>query len=229
MDPVQQQRRTLCDLLDSLSDAQWRAQTMCEGWDAGDICAHMLVREREPWASAGLVIPPLSFLHESRMATRKQVGRAKLIDQLRSGPPALVAMGPIGRVQVSEDYIHTEDVRRGGATAVEGVELTPDDGSGDPRTAGILWQAISRFALQAFGGIRADGAVSLTDGSRTRSFRTGGRFGRRATQPDPDSTVTVTGPVGELLLFTTGRTESRVDVDGPPAMVSALQASGRGV
>ncbi len=233
MDPVAQQRSTLCDLLESLSPAQWDAETMCAGWDAADMCAHLLVREREPWASAGLIIPPLEWLHEKRMASRRTIGRQQLVEQLRSGPPTLATKGIIGRVQVGEDYIHTEDIRRGGAVnaSAEGgsADLTPDDGASDVDIRSILWQAVSRFVIQTFGGVHTEGSIVMTDGQTTRGWTLGSRLVRRAEDPAADTTVTVTAPVGELLLFTTGRSEARVVVEGPEPMVQALQASGRRV
>ncbi len=231
MDPVELQRTTLVTLLEGLSDEQWAAETLCDGWDAGDMCAHLLVREREPWASAGLLIPPLAWLHEKRMRARKQKGRQTLVRQLREGPPTLVTKGVIGRVQVGEDYIHAEDIRRGGAASSNGsaADLTPDDGTSDPRIAKILWESVGRFALQTLGGVTADGAIALTDGDRTRTYTLGGRLARKASDPDPARTVTVTGPVGELLLFTTGRSAARVTVDGPDDLVAAVTDSRRGV
>lgn len=230
MQPVHRQRQTLCDLLDTLTAEQWQATTMCEGWDAGDVAAHMLVREREPWAAAGLIVPPLAGMLRSRMAVRKQAGRAALVRQLRDGPPPWMAWGLVGRVQVGEDYIHTEDVRRGGAAEVSGgSDLVPDDGTGDERIAEVLWEAVARFSLQTLGGIKADGVVALTDGTTTKAYRVGGMIARPARNAAPTETLTVNGPVGELLLFTTGRTGARVSVDGPEALTAAVSASGRNV
>lgn len=235
MQPIHTQRNKLCDLLEALSDTQWQATTMCEGWDAGDIAAHMLVREREPWYSLGLVVPQLSHLHESRIGVRKTDGRSKMISDLRDGPPRPLAWGIVGRVQVGEDYIHTEDVRRGGAARVPeadqnvDADLTPDDGTGDERVADILWEAVARFSLQTFGGVKADGVVALTDGTKTRAYRVGGKIARPARNASPAETLSVTAPVGELLLFTTGRSGAKVSVDGPPGLTEALANSGRQV
>lgn len=235
MQPVHTQRNKLCDLLDSLNDEQWQATTMCEGWDAGDIAAHMLVREREPWYSVGLVIPQLGDMHTSRMAVRKAAGRAAMIADLRAGPPRPFAWGIVGRVQVGEDYIHTEDVRRGGATdapAGDGqpaVDLTPDDGTGDDRVANILWEAVSRFSLQTFGGVKADGVVALTDGTKTKAYRVGGKIARPARNASPAETVSISAPVGDLLLFTTGRRGAHVSIDGPEDLSRAVSHSRRQV
>lgn len=34
-------------MLADLDDTQWEAETLCTGWDAGDVAAHLVVRERE--------------------------------------------------------------------------------------------------------------------------------------------------------------------------------------
>jgi hypothetical protein len=41
--------------------------------------------------------------------------------------------------------------------------------------------------------------------------------------------VTVSGPPGELLLFSFGRTEAQVELDGNPADIAALTAAPRGI
>lgn len=228
MEPVRRQRAILCDLLEGLTDQQWAAETLCDGWDAGDMAAHLLVREREPWAAGGIVLKPLAGFTESRMAARKAKGRDEMLRQLRIGPPIPFRMGPLAKAQVSEDYIHAEDVRRGGATAFEGpVDLTPDDGTGDPVTDDLLWEAVGRFAVMTFGGVRASGVLAMTDGGRTRAHKLGGRMARSA--PGGAADVTVSGPAGELLLYTTGRRAARVDVAGEGPLMDALQASGRSV
>lgn len=232
MEPVHRRRALLCDLVEDLTDEQWAAETMCQGWDTGDVVAHLLVREREPWASAGLLVPPLAWLHESRMASRKQSGREAMQQRLREGPPTLATLGIVGRIQVGEDYIHTEDIRRGGAADVPGrsrADLKPDDGTGDAATDEILWEAVGRFSLQTLGGIEADGTIALTDGQRSRAYALGGRLARRAHEADPDRTVTVAGPMGELLLFTTGRHGARVEITGPDDLIEALRTSRQSV
>lgn len=227
MDAVKRQRATLCDLLDSLSEEQWQAETLCAGWDAGDIAAHMLVRERDLWTAPALAIPPLQKVLTDRMARRKAAGRHALVDQLRDGPPRLMRWGLVGRVQVGEDYIHAEDVRRGGAAALPGADLQPDDGTADPEIDDLLWQAVGRFAPLTLGGVGVHGVVSMTDGGRTRAYRVGGRLARPADDGKADATLT--GPAGELLLYVTGRSAHRVVVHGDRTLLDALDRAGRRV
>lgn len=219
---VRKQRDILVGVLESLSDEQWAAETLCEGWDAGDIAAHLIVREREPIAAMGILLPPLQWLHERRMAARKAKGRHHLLETLRQGPTPWMTLGPGAGVQLGEDWIHTEDVRRGGAG------LDGDDGTADAGIAKALWQAVSRYAPLTLRRIDRDGVVSFTDGTTSRIYHVGGRVAR----PEPDAAhvdVTVTGPVGELVLFVTGRRAARVDIDGDAELVSEMQGADKGV
>jgi uncharacterized protein (TIGR03085 family) len=232
MNAVRRQRARLVDLLGALTPEQWAAETMCRGWDAGDVAAHLVVREREPWAAAGIVLPPLRRLTDARTAARKRAGQHALVERLRSGPPLPWTLGFPGRLQVAEDYIHAEDVRRGGAADLrEGstADLEPDDGTGDAEREQVLWGAVARFATLTLRGVRAEGVLAMTDGTRTRAYTLGTAIARPAGDRDLERTATVTAPAGELLLFATGRVGARVEVSGPDDLVEALGASRRRV
>ena len=238
MKPVHRQRAILCDLIESLTQEQWDAETLCDGWDTGDMVAHLLVRERQPWNAVGVVVPPLESLHTSAMERKKSDGREAITRALRDGPPWLFSQGPLARVQVGEDYIHSEDIRRGGAadpatsdlSSTGTAGLDPDDGTGDPEIAACLWEAVSRFSTMTLGGLPAEGIVTLTDGARSRSFTVGGRFARTSkTIPPGAEQFTVTGPVGDLLLYVTGRSAVEVTTEGSETIGAALAAGGRGV
>ena len=54
---AQTERAALADLFTELGPDQ---PTLCEGWDTGDLLAHLLVRERRMDAAAGVVIKPLA-------------------------------------------------------------------------------------------------------------------------------------------------------------------------
>lgn len=225
--PMHRQRQRLCDLLESLTPAQFTAETLCEGWDAGHIAAHLLVREREPLPAVGIVVPPLSGMHDSRVAARREDGQARLVSDLRDGPPVWMRL-PIARdIQVTEDWIHGQDVARGGAAEVEGTRLSPDDGTADPDVAARLWKGISRYAPLTLRGVDVGGVVDLTDGQTHRTFKVGGQVARPA--PGSPADATVSGPVGELILYAVGRDAAEVAFDGREDLVAALQGADRGV
>jgi uncharacterized protein (TIGR03085 family) len=214
---VRQRRDGLCDLLAGLSDEQWRAETLCDGWDAGDIAAHLIIREREPWTGPGLFIGgPFAALTDRRREATKAQGRDALIARLRSGPPWPLS-GPLGDTQVVEDWIHEQDVRRGGAD-VPG----PDP---DARLAPLLWVAANRFATRTL-ALAADLVIELTDGTRSRRLRSR-RALPLATSTDAPPDVVVTGTAGELLLYAAGRDRADVTISGDAAARTALTASAR--
>jgi uncharacterized protein (TIGR03085 family) len=79
------ERAQLADLLDELGPD---APTLLPPWTTRDVAAHLVLRERDPLAGPGLVLPGAW----SRLAERRQRALALrdftwLIATLRSGPP----------------------------------------------------------------------------------------------------------------------------------------------
>ncbi|HSJ45613.1 MAG TPA: maleylpyruvate isomerase family mycothiol-dependent enzyme [Euzebyales bacterium] len=213
-------RRELCDLLSSLTLEQWTAETLCAGWDAADITAHLIVREREPWTGPGLVLGgPFADLTDRRRAAWKARGREALIGALRAGPPWPLTVAPLEGTQVVEDWIHEQDVRRGGA----GLSTPPPR----PGLERLLWGAARRFALRTL-SVDANVVIELTDGRRRRRLQSRRRL-PFATSTDAAADVTITGRVAELLLYAVGRDGAEVEVTGDAAAGSLLAASPRSV
>ena len=220
------QRAQLVDTLNSLSDEQWAAETMCAGWGAGDLSAHLLAREREPLASPGVVLGgPFATYFAKRMRARKAEGRERLIVQLANGPTWWMSKGPMDSVQAVEDWIHHEDVRRGSA-GVPGRTTSPE-------MAEPLWAAAKRFARVTLTHTRVEGGsqratVALTDGDRRATFEIApGSRAARPSEAEPDATVT--GSPGELVLFATGRSQAAVQITGDEALSRALSSGKRRV
>ena len=113
---VKRRREELCDLLAGLTIEQWTAETLCAGWDAGDIAAHLIVREREPWTGPALFLGgPFGDLTDRRRNAWKARRRERLIAALRAGPPRRMRVDPRAGAQIIADWIHEAAVRRGGA------------------------------------------------------------------------------------------------------------------
>lgn len=194
-DLVHRQRQGLCTMLADLDHDQWSAETLCSGWDAGDVAAHLVVRERELWAAPGILFGgPFASVTQRRYAAWKARGPQRLIAALRAGPPWPLS-GPLGDSQAVEDWIHEQDVRRGGAKL---PTIDPD-----PELSRALWTALKRFAARAL-VIKTQAVIELTDGTRSHRLQTSARGPlARTTTAEPD--VTISGRVGELLLYVTGR------------------------
>lgn len=95
----ERERRELCDLLIEVGPD---APTLCEGWTALDLAAHLVLREHfKKWT-------------DERMATAKTAGLPTLVDRLRAGAPLVPWRLPRVRTVMNgvEFFIHHEDVRR---------------------------------------------------------------------------------------------------------------------
>ncbi|MFV0259878.1 MAG: TIGR03085 family metal-binding protein [Acidimicrobiales bacterium] len=207
MSLAKDERAALSDTFTEVGD---NAPTLCDGWTSRDLLAHLLVRERKPWAAPGIFIPALASLAENAMSSYDDVAWPDMIEQFRSGPPvwAFTAIPAAdGFVNGAEHYVHHEDVRRGSA----GWKPRPPDPSRD----GQLWEILQRMSRMLFR--RSPVGIVLRSGDREL-------VARRAAP-----SVTLVGEPGELVLFGYGRSAVEVEREGDPADVAALDGSNRGV
>lgn len=218
---IADERRWLVDVLAHLTDEQWQARTLCEGWTVEDLAAHLVVRERDPFlAGPGILLPPFAGLTRRRMRRRVARGREHLVEALRKGPPF-----PYDRtlVNLGEYWIHNEDVARG--------DLTLERPEAGAELAGMLWRQLARVARFNLARVRGtEGVLLLEAGDRERlAFRVGHLFVRRA---DPaEAGAELSGPAGELLLYLFGRRgAARATLAGDNAgLVKALESSPMGL
>jgi uncharacterized protein (TIGR03085 family) len=202
--------RERADLVATMRTLPPESPTLCEGWDARDLAAHLVVRERRLDAAPGIMIPAFAGYTER---VQKQVSEATdwdtLVNQVADGPPLyspFKLLDPIANV--AEMFIHHEDLRR----AQPGWTPRPLDG----QTASALRRPVammSRLTLR-----KAPATVVL----RTPQGDEVARVGR-------GPALTVTGDPGELLLFAAGRDEAAVDFDGPPELVDGVKAARGGL
>jgi uncharacterized protein (TIGR03085 family) len=197
-------------LSDTLEKTDPGRPTLCEGWTARDLLAHMLVRERQPWSSVGAVVPVLAPVTEQAMRGYSDTPWAEMVEELRSGPPAWSPYR-IARVDEAangaEFFVHHEDVRRG----EPGWEPRPTD----PTRDDALWTLITRMGRLLYRRSPV-GVVVRRPGGEQAVIKTG------------KGLVTVEGEPGEIVLHAFGRDATRVDLRGEPADVAALEASSRG-
>jgi len=107
------ERAAICDTFDTLGPDR---ATLCAGWNTADLLAHLLVRERQPAAAAGIVIGPLAGVTEHAMRGYATTPWADRVQLLRAGPPLwspfrVPAFDRIGNG--GELFVHHEDARRG--------------------------------------------------------------------------------------------------------------------
>ncbi|GAC1328621.1 MAG: TIGR03085 family metal-binding protein [Mycobacteriales bacterium] len=203
---AQSERLALCDLLDELGPG---APTLCAGWQTAELAAHLVVRDRNPVAIAGAIAPRGPLAAYAEKATHRQrdtVAFPELVSMLRAGPPwfgPFALPGPREWFNVHEFFIHHEDVRRPAGHGPRSLGADLDE---------ALWRRLKRLAP---GLVRAPAGIGVElvrpDGATVRAGR-------------GEAQVRVSGPIGELVLYTFGRrTAAAVQVSGDPAAVIRLQ------
>ena len=178
------ERASLSDLLDRVGPD---APTLCEGWAARDLTAHLVVREGRPDAVLGVVIRPLSGW--TRRVQRKFAGTdyTTLVNRLRGGPPvwSLFRLHAFGEILNNvEFFVHHEDVRR---AAPQWEPRVLDD-----RTNALLWRRSTQMAKHVLRSTA--GGIELV-----RSDTGAHHTVRRAAPGQP--VLTLMGAPQELLLY----------------------------
>ena len=197
------ERARLCDLLDELGP---EAPTLLEPWTTRDLAAHLVVREHDSLAGPGLVLPGawgrLAERRRRALAVRDFTG---LVATIRSGPPpGFFRIGWVRRFpNLNEFFVHHEDVRRANGRGPRTNELALDE---------ALWRNVSQAPWFLARRLRGAG-LELRWAATARTVRA-----RRG-----ESTLHMTGPPGELLLYLFGRQRAaEVDIVGPAEAVEAL-------
>ena len=202
------ERAAICDTFDALGPDR---ATLCAGWNTADLLAHLLVRERQPAAAAGIVIGPLAGVTAHAMRGYASTPWADRVGLLRAGPPLwspfrVPAFDRLGNG--GELFVHHEDARRG----EPGWAPRPPDAERDDE----LWQLLGRMGKMLYRGSPVGAVLARPSGERIVAKQA-------------DRSVTITGEPGELVLHGFGRDAVRVEIDGDPADVAALGSVSRGV
>ena len=196
------QRRELCDLFEVVGPD---APTLCGNWTTRDLAAHLIVRESRPEASAGIVLKPLAGWGERVRLQTSHRAWPDLINKVRSGPPVFSGFalpGVDSRLNLTEYFIHLEDVRRAQPTWVP-REL-------DPKLSEALWKTLKARAIGFYRKARVGVRLQRTDADGGGALAHPGSPG-----------VVISGPAQELLLYTFGRKgHAKVAIDGPPEVVA---------
>jgi uncharacterized protein (TIGR03085 family) len=198
-------------LADTLTAVGPDAPTLCTGWTARDLLAHLLLRERHPVAASGVLLKPMKGYTERRQQAIARRDYAGLIAQLRKPPVWSPVSNPLTDevANTLEMYVHHEDVRR--------AQPNWRPRAIDPGLEKALWNAArrsGRFALRKF---PAALVIESPDHGRV-SAGSGG----------PE--VSLRGRPGELAMFLTGRQQvTDVALTGPEELVERLRNARLGV
>ena len=198
-------------LAQALTDAGPDAPTLCEGWQARHVAAHVVLRESSPVVGAGIVVPALAGRAEraiERLAgtATSDASYGALVARVAHGPSRLHPMTWAGEpINLLEFFVHTEDVRRG-AGPVPPRALEPGH-----RTA--LWTYLCTAGGLRLRRVPVGVVLVRPDGVRHLLHHARGGAG----------TVVVRGDVGELVLYLFGRgAAADVRLAGDPDDLAAL-------
>jgi uncharacterized protein (TIGR03085 family) len=207
--PAQAERRALSDLMLAVGPD---APTLCGDWTTRDLAAHLVMRDRRPDGAIGIVVSSAAGYAEKVQESIAATEWTSLVDQVRSGPPiwSPVRIPAVDRlVNTVEFFVHHEDVRRA-ADPWEAREL-------DPELVDGLYTGL-KMARRL---VKSSDVGIVLEPTDDRAPITA-----KAATP----TVTVSGPVEELLLFVYGRQpQSRVELAGDEAAIDAVQTGSFGI
>jgi uncharacterized protein (TIGR03085 family) len=205
---TRRERDELCDLLLRVGPS---APTLCEGWTALDLAAHLVVRERDPLVAPGILLGGRWAARvEQRMSVRAASGLAHLVGLLRRPPlvPWRVP-GLEGLLNLAELVVHHEDVRRANGSSRR------DD---RPDLQAAVWPVLGRTARLHLRRLRDVGLVVVRPDGESRRLRKGSPI------------VELRGEPVELLLYVTGRKSvAEVAVAGSPMARQIVESTGFGV
>jgi uncharacterized protein (TIGR03085 family) len=200
------ERRALSDLFDELGPD---APTLCDGWQAKDLAAHLVLRDRRPDAAAGIQVKALSGYTERVQGGLAARPWAELVRQVRTGPPTWSPFrlpGLSELVNGTEFFVHHEDLRRG---QPDWEPRVPDAARDE-----AVWKALRMGGRLAYRRSPVGVVLRRTDGSEATVKR------------GPDA-VTIVGEPGELLLHTFGRSAARISFDGDQRSIGIVQGLDR--
>ena len=189
------------------------APTLCAGWATADLATHLLVRERKPLAGPGLVMGGAAARLTERIMARTKAAHSyeDIVARVRGGPPPWTAPFD-GLINLTEYFVHHEDVRRGTG------DTTPRPEEDRRQVEDALWRSLHKaagFMTRAAKGIGLELAAPGRDAIAARPGTPKARL---------------TGTPGEIALFLSGRgAAAHVDIDGDPDAVAALRGASFGL
>jgi len=208
--PARRERAELCELFLELGPDE---PTLCGDWTTRDLAAHLVVRERRPDAAIGIIVSKASGYTDKVQSQVADDEWADLVDTVRSGPPfwSPTKIAKVDEVaNTVEFFVHLEDVRRAQPTW-EPREIDDD-------LVAVLSKVLGAMGKRLVKDSPVGIVLEPTDGHEPIV----------AKQAEPS--VTVRGPVGELVMFVYGRqAHSRVEVLGDDASVTAVNHAEFGI
>ena len=212
--PARREREALCDLFLEVGPD---APTLCGPWTTRDLAAHLVMRERRPDGAAGIGIRSLAAYGKKVQDSIAATEWTELVEKVRTGPPKwfptrIPALDALANTV--EFYVHHEDVRRAGD------EWTSRELSDDLNAA--LTKMASKMSRPMARSSKVGVVLEPTDGGSVPATPI------IANKAIPS--VTVRGPIGELVLFIYGRQgKSDVELLGNDDDIAAVSSASFGI
>lgn len=195
-------------LVDALRSVPPDAPTLCEGWQARHLAAHIVLRERAPQRIALGAVRG----QDAAVALGDGADYEELIREVEAGPSPLSPMAWSARTNVLEFVVHALDVLRPSDNPLvrdRELELTPGVRS-------MMWSSL--LPILRIGGVRRAGRTAEV------GIIVVVPHGPRSVVARGERSVVVTGPEEDLALVAMGRARhARVTVTGPPEAVAAFR------
>ncbi|AQA06068.1 TIGR03085 family protein [Mycobacterium sp. MS1601] len=203
-------KRERAALVDTFRAVGADAPTLCEGWTTRDLAAHLVLRERRLDATPGIAFPPLQkYTAKVQDRIAESTPYPELVDKLAGGPPIYSPFAWVDPlVNVSEMFVHHEDVRR--------AQPDWEPRQLDSATVAALLRPFGMLSRVALAKVPARLILRTADG---RTLATVGK--------GPE--VILTGAPEELVLFAFGRDAVRIEFTGDDDAVAAVKAAKRGI
>lgn len=203
-------------LADLLAEVGPDSPTLCGDWTTRDLAAHLVVRERRPDSSPGILFKPLAGYTDKVRLRAAARPYEQLVHQVRTGPPRLSLFGipgVDGAANTVEYFVHLEDVRRAGP------DFVPRDL--EPGLTEYLWKRVRSGAKLMMRKVPVGVELRRTDTADEAQPV-------RVRKGDP--VVTLAGPPAELLLYVYGRkAQALVTIEGDEAAVQRLAETPLGI
>jgi len=208
---VDDQRRRTADLLEDLTDDQWREPSLCRGWTVRHVAAHLtLQQQRIPDVLAFVARNPRMLrsvtlnrvIHDSAVI-QSQLPTAEIIDRIRGTVGSRRHNAFVTPLETLTDIlVHSQDI-----AVPLGVDL-PMSPSAGALAATRLWDTRGSWLSGVFQPLPLAGyRLAASDVDWTRG-------------EGPD----VAGPIGAVLLLLTGRRAAleRLGGEGAEALRAAV-------
>jgi uncharacterized protein (TIGR03085 family) len=202
-------RRERASLCATLEAGGPEAPTLCAGWNARQLAAHLVLREGHP-AATGMVLRPLSGWTKHTQNSLAATDFSRLVHRVATGPPRwspLRLPGVEPAVNTVEFFVHHEDLRRASPSWTPRVLAEPDEQE--------LWRLLQRRARLLLRHSPVGVELATTAPPRANQFvaHQGG------------SPVTLAGLPSELALYLHGRqAHSLVELTGPAEGMTQFEA-----